>query len=80
MPYKTWLSFHIWATGSPINPVSLVIHRVMFGIFLVPLMMLIGILFLVASIFTGISVVVKLAFFLIFLPIRILLWMIGLIF
>ncbi len=56
------------------------IHRVMFGIFLVPLMMLIGILFLVASIFTGISVVVKLAFFLVFLPIRILLWMIGLIF
>ncbi len=80
MPYKTWLSFHIWVTGSPINPVSLVIHRVMFGIFLVPLMMLIGILFLVASIFTGISVVVKLAFFLVFLPIRILLWMIGLIF
>jgi hypothetical protein len=52
----------------------------MFGIFLVPLMMLIGIMFLVASIFTGISVVVKLAFFLVFLPIRILLWMIGLIF
>ena len=52
----------------------------MFGIFLVPLMMLIGIMFLVASVFVGVSVVVKFAFFLIFLPIRILLWMIGLIF
>jgi len=65
---------------SPINPVSLVIHRDMFGIFLVPLMMLIGIMFLVASVFVGVSVAVKFAFFLIFLPIRILLWMIGLIF
>ncbi len=52
----------------------------MFDIFLVRLMMLIGIMFLVASVFVGVSVVVQFAFFLIFLPIRILLWMIGLIF
>jgi len=57
-----------------------VICREMFDIFLVPLMMLIGIMFLVVSVFVGVSVVVKFAFFLIFLPIRILLWMIGLIF
>ena len=55
-------------------------HREMFGIFLVPLMMLIGIMFLVASVFVGVSLVVKFAFFLILLPLRILLWMIGLIF
>ena len=69
-----------YSTEIPINSVSLVIYREMFGIFLVPLMMLIGIIFLVASVFVGVSVVVKFAFFLIFLPIRILLWIIGLIF
>ncbi len=74
------MMLYIWLTGSPINSVSLVICREMFGIFIVPLMMIIGILLLVASVLTGISFVVKLAFFLIFLPIRILLWMIGLIF
>lgn len=55
-------------------------QREMFGIFLVPFMMLIGIIFLMASVFVGVSVVVKFAFFLIFLPLRLLLWMIDLIF
>ena len=72
--------FHICVTGSPINPVSLVIYREMFGIFLVPLMMVIGIIFLVSSVLIGVTAVLKVAFFLIFLPLRILLWMIGLIF
>jgi len=52
----------------------------MFGILLIPIMLVIGIFFLVASITAGVGVVLKLAFWLIFLPLRILLWMIGLIF
>ena len=52
----------------------------MFGILLIPIMLVIGIFFLVASIAAGVGVVLKLAFWLIFLPLRILLWMIGLIF
>ncbi len=72
--------FYIWRTGSPINPVSLVICREMFGIFIVPLMMIIGIFFLVSSVLIGVTAVLKIAFFLIFLPLRILSWMIGLIF
>jgi len=52
----------------------------MFGIFLVPLMMVIGIIFLVSSVLIGVTAVLKVAFFLIFLPLRILFWMIGLIF
>jgi hypothetical protein len=80
MHFKTWIIVHIWATGSPINSVSLVICREMFGIFIVPLMMVIGIFFLVSSVLMGVSAVLKIAFFLIFLPLRILSWMIGLIF
>lgn len=52
----------------------------MFGILLIPIMLVIRIFLLVASITAGVGVVLKLAFWLIFLPIRILLWMIGLIF
>jgi len=52
----------------------------MFGILLIPIMLVLGIFLLVASVTAGIGVVLKLAFWLIFLPIRILLWMIGLIF
>jgi len=52
----------------------------MFGILLIPIMLAIGIFFLVASITAGVGVVLKLAFWLIFLPVRILFWLIGLIF
>ena len=65
---------------TPKYVVSLVIYREMFSIFLIPIMLVIGIFFLVASIAVGVGVVLKLTFWLIFLPIRILLWMIGLIF
>ncbi|MCW4011692.1 MAG: hypothetical protein NWF07_01735 [Candidatus Bathyarchaeota archaeon] len=56
------------------------IHREMFGIFLIPIMLLLGILFLVTSVTMGVGLVLKLAFWIVFLPIRIMLWMIGLIF
>ena len=52
----------------------------MLGILLIPIMLIIGIFVLMASITAGVGLVLKLAFTLIFLPIRILLWLIGLIF
>ena len=52
----------------------------MFGILLIPIMLLLGIVFLVASITMGVGLVLKLTLALIFIPIRILLWLIGLIF
>ncbi|MCB2171343.1 hypothetical protein KQH65_01255 [archaeon] len=52
----------------------------MFGIFLIPIMLILGILFLVTSVTMGVGLVLKLAFWIVFLPIRIMLWMIGLIF
>jgi hypothetical protein len=66
-------------TEIPINSVSLVIYREMFSVFQVPMMMFIGIFFLVASVFVGVTAVLKLVFFVVFLPLRILFWLIGLI-
>ncbi|MBE0633704.1 hypothetical protein IH574_03960 [Candidatus Bathyarchaeota archaeon] len=56
------------------------IFREMFGILLIPIMLIIGIFFLVASITAGVGLVLKLTLALIFIPVRILLWLIGLIF
>lgn len=52
----------------------------MFGVLLIPIMLIIGIFFLVASITAGVGLVLKLTLALIFIPVRILLWLIGLIF
>ena len=52
----------------------------MFSVFLIPMMMIIGIFFLVASVMIGVTAVLKLTFFVVFLPLRILFWLIGLIF
>ena len=51
----------------------------MFGILLIPIMLIIGIFFLVASVTSGMGIVLKLALALVLIPIRILLWLIGLI-
>ena len=74
-----YLLLVFYITEIPINPVSLVIYREMFNVFLIPMMMFIGIFFLVASVLVGVSAVLKLVFFLVFLPLRILFWLIGLI-
>lgn len=52
----------------------------MFSIFLIPMMVVLGIFFLVASVFAGVTAVMKIVFFVVFLPLRILGWLIGLIF
>jgi hypothetical protein len=53
----------------------------MFGILLlIPIMLILGVIFLMASIAAGIGLILKLTFSIIFIPIKILLWLIGLIF
>jgi hypothetical protein len=52
----------------------------MFGILLIPIMLILGIFFLVASITAGVGLALKLALALIFIQVRILLWLIGLFF
>lgn len=70
----------ITLTEIPISLISLVIYRQMFSIFLIPMMVFLGVFFLVASIFVGVTAVLKFVFFVVFLPLRILGWLIGLIF
>ena len=52
----------------------------MLGFVVLPIMMIIGILFLIASVAMGVGLVLKLAFWIILVPVRILLWLVGLIF
>ncbi len=70
----------ITLTEIPISPISLVIYRQMFSIFLIPMMVFLGIFFLVSSVLVGVTAVLKIVFFVVFLPLRILGWLIGLIF
>jgi len=59
--------------------VSLVICGEMFGLLVIPLMLLFGVLLLVASLTMSIVLVVKLILWWVLLPLRILLWLIGII-
>jgi hypothetical protein len=52
----------------------------MLGFVVLPIMMIIGIFFLIASIAMGVGLVLKLVFWIIIIPIRIVLWLVGLIF
>jgi hypothetical protein len=60
--------------------ISLEICGVVLGALLIPLLALLGIFLLVASVFMGVTFFVKLALALVLLPLRIILWIVRAIF
>ncbi len=62
------------ATETVKTMISLVIHGVVLGALLIPLLALLGVFLLLASILMGVTFFVKLVVFLALLPLRVLLW------
>jgi hypothetical protein len=56
--------------------ISLVIHGVVLGAFLIPLLALLGFFLLVVSVLMGVTFFVKLVLIIVLLPLRIILWII----
>ena len=56
--------------------VSLVIRGVVLGALLIPLLALLGVFLLLASVLLGVSFVVKFALALVLLPLRIMIWIV----